>query len=150
MSSCFILIKEINLLFISVDNFVVISGVGINWQVIPREAREFGLGEANYYVVLAASATMWQAFFLGAIGVIFCASSLLSGILIAVLLPVTEVLAVIFYKEKFQVEKGVALVLSLWGFVSYFYGEIKQAKKVKRKNSVPENGLPQNHGVPNP
>ena len=69
---------------------------------------------------------------MGTVGIIFCASSLLSGILIAVLLPVTEILAVIFYREKFQAEKGVALVLSLWGFVSYFYGEIKDERKKKQ------------------
>jgi len=103
------------------------------WQVIPREAKTFKHGEVNYYVVLVGSAIIWQAFFLGAIGVVFCASSLFSGILIAVLLPVTEVLAVIFYKEKFQAEKGVSLLLSLWGMVSYFYGEIKHEKKMKKK-----------------
>ncbi|GFY85880.1 purine permease 3 [Actinidia rufa] len=53
-------------------------------------------------------------FFLGAIGVIFSASSLLSAIIITVLLPVIEVLAVIFYKEKFQAEKrGLSYSLSL-------------------------------------
>ena len=108
-------------------------------QVIPREAREFELGETKYYVVAIVSAMIWQCFFLGAIGVIFCASSLLSGIVIAVLLPVTEILAVILYKENFQAEKGVALALSLWGFVSYFYGEIKQTKKKKR---APETEMP--------
>jgi hypothetical protein len=82
-------------------------------------------------VVLVWSAIFWQAFFLGAIGIIFCASSLLSAVVIAVLLPVTEVLAVIFYHEKFQAEKGVALALSLWGFTSYFYGEIKHSKNKK-------------------
>lgn len=107
-----------------------------DFKMIPREARNFGLGESIYYVVLVLNAIMWQAFFLGAIGVIFCASSLLSGILIAVLLPLTEVLAVVFYKEKFQAEKGVSLVLSLWGFVSYFYGEIKHAKAEKKKCSL--------------
>ncbi|KAK6257047.1 hypothetical protein QUC31_000506 [Theobroma cacao] len=106
--------------------------VNNDFKVISREAREFGLGETKYYVVAISSAIIWQGFFLGAIGVIFCASSLVSGIMIAVLLPVTEILAVIFLKEKFQAEKGVALALSLWGFVSYFYGEIKQTKKKKR------------------
>lgn len=110
--------------------------------MIPREARDFKLGETKYYVVLVWSAIMWQFFFLGAIGVIFCASSLLSGIIIAAFLPVTEVLAVIVYKESFHAEKGVALVLSLWGFVSYFYGEIKQDRE-KNKNRCPETDLPQ-------
>lgn len=107
--------------------------------MIPREAREFNLGETKYYVVLVCSAIMWQFFFLGAIGVIFYASSLLSGIIIAAFLPVTEIMAVIVYKENFHAEKGVALVLSLWGFVSYFYGEIKEARKMKNK----ETELPQ-------
>ena len=119
-------------------------------QVIPREARDYELGETKYYYVLVWSAITWQFFFLGAIGVIFCASSLLSGIIIAVFLPVTEVLAVIFYKENFQAEKGVALVLSLWGFVSYFYGEIKQERKRKKnKNSCPDTE-PLQTLVPNP
>ncbi|XVF36636.1 hypothetical protein REPUB_Repub19eG0074000 [Reevesia pubescens] len=114
--------------------------VNNDFKVIPREATEFKLGETKYYVVAIWSAIIWQCFFLGVIGVIFCASSLLSGIIITVLLPVTEILAVIFYKENFQAEKGVALPLSLWGFVSYFYGEIKQTKKKKR--APPETELP--------
>ncbi|EOY15358.1 Purine permease 3, putative [Theobroma cacao] len=96
--------------------------VNNDFKVIPREAREFDLGETKYYVVAIWSAIMWQFFFLGATGVIFCASSLVSGIIIAVVLPVIEILAVIFYKENFQAEKGVALALSVWGFISYFYG----------------------------
>ncbi|KAA8538140.1 hypothetical protein F0562_027748 [Nyssa sinensis] len=103
-----------------------------DFKAIPSEARKYELGEAIYYVVLVWSGIIWQCFFLGAIGVVFCASSLLSGIVIAVLLPVTEVLAVIFFSEKFQAEKGVALVLSFWGFVSYFYGELKHSKKKNR------------------
>ncbi|KAL3504817.1 hypothetical protein ACH5RR_034658 [Cinchona calisaya] len=61
------------------------------------------------------SAGLWQFLFLGAIGVISCTSSLFSGIMISALLPITEILAVIFFHEKFQAEKGVALVLSLFG-----------------------------------
>ncbi|KAG8379946.1 hypothetical protein BUALT_Bualt07G0142500 [Buddleja alternifolia] len=98
---------------------------------IAREAKAYELGETKYYVIVVWSAILWQCFFLGAIGVIFYSSSLLSAIIITVLLPITELLAVIFYHEKFQVEKGVSLFLSLWGFISYFFGEIKQSKKNK-------------------
>ncbi|PKI47347.1 hypothetical protein CRG98_032272 [Punica granatum] len=104
-------------------------------QVIPREAKEFGLGEFKYYTVLVCSAIVWQCFFLGTIGVIFCASSLSSGVVVAVMLPVTEILAVIFFKEKFSAEKGVSLVLSLWGLISYFYKEIKHIKKMNLNQS---------------
>ncbi|XVE55558.1 hypothetical protein DITRI_Ditri03aG0168800 [Diplodiscus trichospermus] len=128
--------------------------VNNDFKVIAREAREFDLGETKYYVIVIWSAIIWQLYFLGAIGVIFCSSSLLSGIIIAVLLPVTEILAVIFYKEHFGAEKGVALALSLWGFASYFYGEIKQTKK--KKLAASQTNLPSSSSetefpsVPNP
>ena len=89
--------------------------------------------------MVVLSGMIWQCFFLGELGVVFSASSLVSGIVIAVLLPVTEILAVIFFAEKFQAEKGVSLALSLWGFVSYFYGEIQDNKR--KKNPTPETQL---------
>ncbi|XP_043705873.1 purine permease 1-like [Telopea speciosissima] len=100
-----------------------------DFKVIPREAREFEFKEGIYFTILAFNAIVWQCFFLGAVGVIFYGSSLLAGIIIASLLPVTELLAVVLYHEKFKVEKGISLALCLWGFTSYFYGEHKQSKK---------------------
>ncbi|KAL8252783.1 hypothetical protein R6Q59_036476 [Mikania micrantha] len=125
------LVVEIQMIMCLFATLFCVVGMALNndFKVIQREAKDFELGETKYYIILCASALIWQCFFLGAIGVIFCASSLLSGIIIAVLLPVTEVLAVVFYNEKFQAEKGVALVLSLWGFVSYFYGEYYKSTK---------------------
>ena len=76
---------------------------------------------------------LWQFFFLGAIGVTLLVSALLSGIVIATLLPVTESLAVLFFHERFPVEKGISLALSLWGFLSYFYGELQEIKKKKKE-----------------
>ncbi|KAI3685250.1 hypothetical protein L6452_34488 [Arctium lappa] len=99
-------------------------------KVISREAGDFGLGKTKYYMILSISVVLWQCFFLGAIGVIFYGSSLLLGVIVTIQIPVTEILSVIFYKEKFKTEKGVALVLSLWGFISYFYGEYKHMKKL--------------------
>ncbi|KAM6560637.1 hypothetical protein CsatA_029876 [Cannabis sativa] len=129
------LVLEIQLVMCFFATAFCTVGMLINrdFKAISKESKKFELGEKTYYVVLVWSAIIWQGFFLGAIGIIFCSSSLLSGIVIAVLLPVTEILAVIFYKENFQAEKGVALALSLWGFVSYFYGEIKQTKKLKKE-----------------
>ena len=100
-------------------------------QAISREAREFELGKTMYYSVLVLDTILWQLFFLGATGVIFCASSLLSGIIIATLLPLTETLAVLFFHDKFKVEKAISLTLSLWGFLSYFYGELQHTKNKK-------------------
>nr|AYQ58112.1 nicotine uptake permease 1 [Nicotiana benavidesii] len=117
--------------------------VNKDFQAMSREASQFNLGEARYYTVVVCTAAIWQCFFVGIIGVIYCSSSLMSGVMIAVLLPVTEVLAVIFFKEKFSGEKGLALFLSLWGFVSYFYGEFRQTKK--QKNNSPEAEMTTTH-----
>nr|XP_027094982.1 purine permease 3-like [Coffea arabica] len=125
------LVLEIQLVMCFFVTAFCTAGMLVNkdFQAISREAKTYELGEVTFYVVLVWTAISWQCFFLGAIGVIFSASSLLSGIIIAVMLPLTEILAVIFYHESFKVEKALALVLSLWGFVSYFYGEIKHNKK---------------------
>ncbi|KAK1367040.1 putative purine permease [Heracleum sosnowskyi] len=141
----FPLVMEIQMVICLFATLLSTVGMLINndFKAIPREARNFDLGETKYYIIMVFSGIIWQFFFIGAGGVIFCASSLLSGIIISVLLPVTEVLAVIFYQEKFQAEKGVALVLSLWGFVSYFYGEIKHSRKAE-KNRAAEMELPLN------
>ncbi|XP_019260870.1 PREDICTED: purine permease 1-like [Nicotiana attenuata] len=103
--------------------------VNNDFKAISREAKQFNLGEARYYTVVVWTIIVWQCFFVGVIGVIYCSSSLMSGVMIAVLLPVTEVLAVVFFRENFSGEKGLALFLSHWGFVSYFYVEFRQSKK---------------------
>ncbi|CAN6224748.1 unnamed protein product [Urochloa humidicola] len=112
--------------------------VNKDFQAIPREAKHYELGEGRYYTVLVFAAVMWQFFFLGAAGVIFCVHTLLAGILIAVFIPVTEVAAVIFLHEKFSSEKGVALVLSLWGLASYSYGEWSEARAKKKTEAAAE------------
>ncbi|KAF9609084.1 hypothetical protein IFM89_012649 [Coptis chinensis] len=91
-------------------------------QVIPREARDYELGEVKYYVVLAASAIVWQLLFQGLIGTIYCSSSLFTGIITSFLLPLTEVAAIVAFHEKFTSEKGMSLALCIWGFASFFIG----------------------------
>ncbi|KAK1385933.1 putative purine permease [Heracleum sosnowskyi] len=107
-----------------------------DFSAIPREAEEFELGRTMYYLVLIFDTILWQLFHLGATGVIFCGSSLLSGIIIATLLPVTEILAVLFFHDKFQVEKAVSLALCLWGFTSYFYGDFQHSKNKKEASNL--------------
>ncbi|XP_058099959.1 purine permease 1-like [Magnolia sinica] len=109
-----------------------IVGMVINndFQAISREGREYGLGEEKYYVVLVSSAIVWQFLSIGTLGVVYCSSSLFAGIVSAVLLPFTQVAAVIAFKEKFTGEKGMSLALCPWGFTSYFVGEYKRSKKM--------------------
>ncbi|XP_047048766.1 purine permease 3-like [Lolium rigidum] len=98
--------------------------VNNDFHAIPGEAQEFGLGKAGYYLLLAGTAVMYQLFLLGTIGTVFYGSALLAGVILTVLIPITGVLAVLFFHESFNGTKGVSLALAVWGFVSYFYGEI--------------------------
>ncbi|KAI5654947.1 hypothetical protein M9H77_32134 [Catharanthus roseus] len=100
-----------------------------DFKVISREAGQFLMGETKYYVVVVSIAVIFQVYFFGAVGIIMCASALVNGIITAVLLPITEVLAVIFFRDKFTSEKGMSLALCLWGFVSHLYGEYRASKK---------------------
>jgi Purine nucleobase transmembrane transport len=102
------------------------------WQVIPREAREFGLGKMKYYMVLIWDAVFWQLVNIGLVGLISGASSLFVAMMVAFQLPLLEILSVVFLREKFSGIKGVSLLLSLWGFVSYMYGEKKQSDEAKK------------------
>ncbi|XP_044985251.1 purine permease 3-like [Hordeum vulgare subsp. vulgare] len=99
--------------------------VNKDFQAIPGEARQSELGQAGYYLLLVGTAAVYQCFCLGIIGAIYYGSALLAGIIITVFLPMTEVLAVVFFHEPFSGTKGVALGLSLWGLASYFYGEVR-------------------------
>ncbi|KAI3894417.1 hypothetical protein MKX03_016923 [Papaver bracteatum] len=104
--------------------------VNKDFQAIPREANDFELGKEKYYIIMVMSAIIWQLQGVGTVGVIFYTSALFNGILGALLVPLIGVAAVIFYHESFTGLKGIALVLCLWGFSSYFYGEYKMMKKV--------------------
>lgn len=86
-------------------------------------------------MIIICSGVAWQFLFIGLVAVVAFSSSLQGGVLIVALMPVTEILAVVFLKEKFSVDKGISLVLSLWGFSSYFYGEFKKAKQGREQIS---------------
>ncbi|KAF9604124.1 hypothetical protein IFM89_002799 [Coptis chinensis] len=99
-----------------------------DFETIPKESRNFKIGKVKYYEILVVSAIFWQIASLGIIGVIHCASSLFAGIFTSVLLPFTELAAVLAYNEKFTGEKGMTLAMCLWGFTSYFIGEHKKSR----------------------
>lgn len=116
------------------------------FQALHREANDFNVGKIDYSMVIVWSAVAWQFFYIGLYGVTSLASSLLSAVIMAVTLPLTEVLGVVLFHEKFSAEKGMALVLSLWGFASYLYGEyycdleLRPPKVPKQQNEVEDLG----------
>ncbi|KAI3992901.1 hypothetical protein MKX01_034251 [Papaver californicum] len=112
-----------------------------DFQAISREAKEYGLGETKYYMVLVFTSILIQLSIVGYLGVIFYATSLFTGVFVTLLIPIQQIFAINFFHEKFSAEKGMSLALSIWGFASYFYGEYKQTQKKKNqdKPKVPIN-----------
>ncbi|KAK9122920.1 hypothetical protein Sjap_012522 [Stephania japonica] len=88
-----------------------------DFSAMPREAREFALGESEYYLVLAFTAVVWQMSAIGFGGLIFCSSSVTTGVFGATLMPMTEAAAVIVYheKEEFVSDEEIDGVLFLYG-----------------------------------
>ena len=108
-----------------------------DFQALHREVEGFDLGKLDYAMAIVWAGVLWQIFFIGVFGVTSLANSLLSGVIIVVTIPMTEVLAVVLFHEKFSAEKGMALVLALWGFASYLYGEYYSHLK-RRPPNVPK------------
>lgn len=91
------------------------------WKGLSQEMEEFKLGKVSYLMTLIWTAICWQVFSIGATGLIFDVSSLFSNVISALGLPFAPVLAVIIFHEKINGLKVTAMVLAIWGFVSYFY-----------------------------
>ncbi|KAI3973052.1 hypothetical protein MKX01_019710 [Papaver californicum] len=86
---------------------VKIIGMAIDkdFQVIPTEGRNFGLGQRKYYLLIVAIAVVSQFFSVGFLGIIHCTSSLFTGIFTTCLLPFTQVAASIASRRNLPVKK---------------------------------------------
>ena len=62
-----------------------------------------------------------QVYSVGALGLIFEVSSLLSNVISTMGLPIVPVLALFIVHDKMDGVKAIAMVLAIWGFVSYIY-----------------------------
>ncbi|CAN1345837.1 Purine permease 3 [Linum perenne] len=108
-----------------------------DFQTMPKEAAEFGLGETKYYLIITLAAISMQLMIIGSLGTVMSSSSLFAGIITSLLVPVQQVFAVITLREGFNAEKGMALALCLWGFTSHLYGGYKKSKEAT-KSSIEE------------
>ncbi|XP_009360855.2 purine permease 21-like [Pyrus x bretschneideri] len=104
------------------------------WKHLKGELEGYKLGKVSYVMNLTWTAITWQVFSVGAVGLILEASSLFSNSISALGLPAVPVLAVIFFHDKMNGIKGIAMVLGIWGFVSYAYHHYIEDRKSKTEN----------------
>jgi len=96
------------------------SGVEATWDLSP----------AAYYAVVGAAVLSWQLCFFGTAGTVYLTTSLHGGICMTALLALNVAGGVVVFGDEFGAEKGVAMVLCLWAFSSYIYGEYKKGGKL--------------------
>uniref|UniRef100_A0A5B7BFP2 Probable purine permease n=1 Tax=Davidia involucrata TaxID=16924 RepID=A0A5B7BFP2_DAVIN len=104
------------------------------WKSLNREMEEFGLGKLSYVMTLVWTAVAWQVFSIGALGLIYEVSSLFCNVISTLGLPIVPVLAVIFFHDKMNGVKVVAMLSAVWGFVSYIYQHYLDDLKSKAEN----------------
>ncbi|KAF8031080.1 hypothetical protein BT93_D0309 [Corymbia citriodora subsp. variegata] len=106
-----------------VATFIMLVGLFASgeWKELKQEMEEFSLGKVSYVMTLVWTAITWQVFAIGMGGLIFQVSSVFSNVIAIVGLPIVPVLAIVFFGDKMDGVKGVAMVLAIWGFLSYVY-----------------------------
>ncbi|CAL5401382.1 unnamed protein product [Camellia sinensis] len=116
-----------------------VSTVGLfasgEWKTLEGEMDGFGKGKVAYVMTLVWTAVSWQVCSVGVVGLIFTVSSLFSNVISTFSLALTPIAAVIFFHDKMNGVKIIALLLALWGFASYIYQNYLDDLKVKKTQS---------------
>ncbi|XP_043694501.1 probable purine permease 11 isoform X2 [Telopea speciosissima] len=99
------------------------------WWSLKGEMEQ--IGRVSYVMILVWTAVAWQVFSVGALGLIFEVSSLFTNVISTVALPIVPVFGVIFFHDKMDGVKVVALILAIWGFISYMYQNYLDDSKSK-------------------
>ncbi|CAD6230328.1 unnamed protein product [Miscanthus lutarioriparius] len=96
-----------------------------------EELERWDLSPAAYWAVVAALVVTWQACFMGTAGMVYLTSSLHSGVCMTAVLTANVIGGVVVFRDPFGWEKAVAMVLCVWGFSSYLYGEYSSTQQAQ-------------------
>ncbi|KAG1359367.1 putative purine permease 11 [Cocos nucifera] len=114
----------------------IVSVVGLfasgEWRELQGEMDGFEKGRVSYVMTLVWTAVAWQVASVGIVGLIFVVSSLFSNVISTVALPVVPIFAVIFFHDKMDGVKVMAMLIAIWGFISYIYQHYLDDSKAKR------------------
>lgn len=91
------------------------------WRGLRGEMEGFELGEKWYVVIVICAALGWQVFGVGMVALILNVSALFGNVVSTMNVGVVPVLAVVAFKDRMSGLKVVAMVLAIWGSVSYVY-----------------------------
>ncbi|KAK3144465.1 hypothetical protein QOZ80_4AG0313460 [Eleusine coracana subsp. coracana] len=104
----------------SVVSVVALLASG-EWRAIRGEMAAFRDGRARYVLTLVGIAVGWQAATLGAVRLIARVSSLFANVTGTLALPLVPIFAVVFFGDRMTGIMVVAMLMAVWGFLSYVY-----------------------------
>lgn len=122
-----------------VASLIIVVGLFASgeWEHLGREMDGYKLGKVSYLMNLVGTATAWQMFGIGAIGLILEASSLFANSISVVGLPIVPFFAVVFFGDRMDGIKVISMILAIWGFLSYVYQHyLDDAKVNAQRESV--------------
>ncbi|KAJ6808503.1 hypothetical protein M6B38_167365 [Iris pallida] len=108
------------------------------WRGLAGEMEGYGKGRAAYVMTLLWTAVAWQVSSVGTVGLIFLVSSLFSNVISTLALPVVPVFAVVFFRDRMDGVKVVAMLIAVWGFLSYIYQHYIDDSKAERPSDRDE------------
>ncbi|XP_027185684.1 purine permease 21-like [Coffea eugenioides] len=112
------------------------------WKTLTAEMNKFALGKTSYTMTLMWIAVCWQIFSIGIVGLILKVSSLFANVISTLGLPIVPILAVFMFKDKMSGVKVVAMLLAIWGFISYIYQHyLDDLESKSRKKDVSSNEI---------
>ncbi|GMH28818.1 hypothetical protein Nepgr_030661 [Nepenthes gracilis] len=128
--------------FVSTCSCVVGLFVSGQWRGLREEMRNYQMGRVSYIMTLVWTALTWQISSLGLLGLIFEVSSLFSNMISTLGLPMVPVFAVVFFHDKMNGVKAIALLLAVWGFLSYIYQQYLDDAKGKEVKAIDNDSSP--------
>lgn len=102
------------------------------YKTLHDEMAGFSKGKVSYIMTLVWTGISWQVASVGVVGLIFMVSSLFSNVISTLAFPVVPVFAVIFFHDKMDGLKVMAMLIAIWGFVSYIYQQYLDDFKAKK------------------
>ncbi|GAB4857747.1 hypothetical protein Ancab_015654 [Ancistrocladus abbreviatus] len=121
--------------FVATCTCVVGIFAGGDWKGLNKEMRDYQEGRVSYIMTLVWTALAWQISNMGLLGLIFEVSSLFSNVISTLSLPLVPVFAVVFFHDSMNGVKVIALLLAVWGFLSYIYQHYLDDAKAKRRKA---------------
>ncbi|XP_062226571.1 probable purine permease 11 [Phragmites australis] len=114
---------------------VSVAGLFISgeWSTLAGEMEGYQKGKVAYAMTLAWTAITWQLCTMGMMGLVAAVSSLFTNVISTVGTPLSPVIAVIFLGDRVGGVKLLAMLIGVWGLLSYVYQHyLDDRAKVKK------------------